>query len=343
MIHLPCAIQHLFVWLLVCCACQPAWVLCAELTPSVEVRLKQAAVIHRSLVTIADVADLKGGTAEQRGAIGALDVAELSEASSSETVRRSQVQLRLRLAGIDPEGCEVTGATETSVSRRSEALGDEAIIAAVRDPLATHWGVAPPSLQLRLVRPLTEAVRAKLDTNGDMELRPFLPATSLPGRLQLSIGVYRSGQLLQTFPVALDAELTRRVAVARQDLRPGQKITADDVVVEQKTLSGRTAINVAEDVIGQIAARGIRAGSVLERTDVQFQLTSPREDARPYTVPRRTVVRLVARKPGLLVTVRAAELLDEGRIGDTVRVRNLSSNKVITGRLVDPTEVEVSF
>ena len=102
-------------------------------------------------------------------------------------------------------------------------------------------------------------------------------------------------------------------------------------------------LEVADDVVGHTAARWVRTGAVLERADIRLGQRTTREDARPYTVPRRSVVRLVARKPGLRVTVSAAELLEDGRIGETVSARNLTSNRIVTGRLVDPSEVEVSF
>jgi flagella basal body P-ring formation protein FlgA len=336
-------VRKAMIRLLWCLTAVSGGAVLAEVPNVVDLNLPEEAVVYRSLVTIADVAQMSGGTPTLRALIGAIDVAELAEVSSSETIRSSQLKLRLGLAGFDSADFRLSGASRTLIIRRSEQIRDELIIRSVQGPLAAHWGVDPSLLQVRLARPLSSVIRESLETNEALDLKPFVPESCRPGRLPLNIGAYRDGQLVETFPVTLDVELTRRVMVARQDLRPGERITAEDVQVEKRSLTGRTAIQVADEAVGQLAARWIRAGDVLERTHVQLRRSSPREDARSHAVPRRTVVRLVARKPGLLVTVRAAELMDDARVGDTVRVRNLTSNKVVTGRLVDPGQVEVSF
>ncbi len=64
--------------------------------------------------------------------------------------------------------------------------------------------------------------------------------------------------------------------------------------------------------------------------------------SRPILVHRRDVVRLVARSRFFTVTA-TGQALQDGRLGQFIRVRNLKSQRVVVGRVVDRGVVEVIF
>ena len=120
------AVIRLLLWLTV----GSGGVVCGETRDPVELYLPKEAVINRSLVTVADVAQLKGGTPELRALIGAIDLAELTQDASSETIRASQLELRLKLAGIDSARFRLSGASSTrdhppprALARRNDHSG----------------------------------------------------------------------------------------------------------------------------------------------------------------------------------------------------------------------------
>jgi flagella basal body P-ring formation protein FlgA len=68
----------------------------------------------------------------------------------------------------------------------------------------------------------------------------------------------------------------------------------------------------------------------------------PASVEEPPAVRRGDVVSLVAEGSGLRVTTRG-EVKEEGRPGQVVRVRNLSSEREILGRVVNGSTVRVEF
>jgi len=59
-------------------------------------------------------------------------------------------------------------------------------------------------------------------------------------------------------------------------------------------------------------------------------------------VKRREQVKMVARVGGVSIEAMG-EALQDGRLGDTIRLRNIESNANIQGRVTRLGEVEISF
>jgi flagella basal body P-ring formation protein FlgA len=54
------------------------------------------------------------------------------------------------------------------------------------------------------------------------------------------------------------------------------------------------------------------------------------------------MVRLVANIGAVRVTARA-EALQDGRAGQAIRVRNVDSNRIVSGRVIDRNLVEIEY
>ena len=87
-----------------------------------------------------------------------------------------------------------------------------------------------------------------------------------------------------------------------------------------------------KDVIGMVARRSVPAGAVLHPGLVQA----------PVVIRRGETVVLLARANGMEVRVEGRAMAD-GAVGDVIRVRNLSSGRVVEGVVVSPGVVEVRF
>ncbi len=305
----------------------------------VQIELRPAASTTKSIVTLADIATVEGGDGRVRAQIRSLDITELEAAPSADTVKESQVALRVQLAGIPQRLYHIEGAAETEVTREHTQINDQVVIEAIRNPLARQWHVQPESIRIRLTQPLARSVRSVPETD-EFRLEPFIRETIVPGRTRISIGLYDGDDLAHTFSVSIDTSIRRRVAIAQLRIRPQHVITAEDIQVEQRDLTGRDALNIPDVVINRMASRWLRAGQVIRANDVY------KASARSKTVVkvrRNSVVRLVARKNGLRVTVRGATLLRDAHVGETVPAVNPTSEETVVGRLVSPTEVEVPF
>lgn len=124
------------------------------------------------------------------------------------------------------------------------------------------------------------------------------------------------------------ATLSARVPLARRDLAAGETLTVADLEWGRATLADLDVVTQPQQADGLQARTPLRRGQPLP----QKRLEAPR------LVRRGERVDIVAQDAG--VEVRApGQALDDGRKGETIRVRNRSSGKLVRGQVVGAAEV----
>lgn len=124
------------------------------------------------------------------------------------------------------------------------------------------------------------------------------------------------------------------VVVAKRNIRCRAIITKEDVALKREPLSRlpQDVIFSLKDAIGKEARVSLKMGSVLRLSYVQA----------PVIIRRNQEVTIIAR--GKYVIVRAkGKALENGRLGEIIRVMNVDSKKQIWARVISPEEVEVMF
>ncbi len=125
----------------------------------------------------------------------------------------------------------------------------------------------------------------------------------------------------------------RPVVMFVRPLARGEVVRAEDI--EQRQVAIRnlhaTAIVDAAAVVGLAARRQLRPGQPLLSRDFE----------RPRIVERGAVLTVTHEAPGLTISVRA-RALEAGALGDTIRVQNLQSNRIIECIVIAPNLVKTS-
>jgi flagella basal body P-ring formation protein FlgA len=152
------------------------------------------------------------------------------------------------------------------------------------------------------------------------------------GRLRVRLEVLVDDVPQRVVPLALRVRDRRPVVVATRSLRRGETIGPRDVELREPPPESVVdqPLRALESVIGSVASRGADAGEVIQRRAIR----------PPLAVRRRQPVRLVARAGGVEV-VALGEPLQDGAVGDLVRVTCLASRRVLLGRVVASGLVEV--
>lgn len=141
------------------------------------------------------------------------------------------------------------------------------------------------------------------------------------------------GRTVSNQSIRIELEALARVAVANATLRRGTMLGADNVSLRYQDISRlEKPIFSLDEIVGKRLKRSVRLGEPLERHRVEFPPVVKRGD--------RVVIR--AQSAGLLLTA-AGEARQDGRSGETIRVRNSSSQKTILCRVVAPGQVKVEL
>jgi flagella basal body P-ring formation protein FlgA len=127
---------------------------------------------------------------------------------------------------------------------------------------------------------------------------------------------------------------TSAVAIAAHAIVPGTVLTAKDVGVEQRDLTGLPPGYLDDPAIavGLTASRGISGGAILTNQ----QLLGAK------AVQRGQTVTLIADAGGMSVRM-SGKALSDGLINQRIRVENLSSGKIVEGIARSEQVVEIVF
>jgi flagellar basal body P-ring formation protein FlgA len=132
--------------------------------------------------------------------------------------------------------------------------------------------------------------------------------------------------------VPIDLRIYRPVVVAVKPLTHGTTIAADDVRLTEANISQISGqyIGSLEEVVGKDVKRGIASGTpVLEQ-----QLVPPLLVRRGESV--------VISAASNIVTVKISGIaLADGRLGEQIRIKNLSSTRIVQAKIVGPGQAEV--
>lgn len=126
---------------------------------------------------------------------------------------------------------------------------------------------------------------------------------------------------------------TIELPVPRQTISAGTEISHQDLI--ERRFPSRTAQQFAVS-----AHRSELVGMVARRTLLPGQPIPARSVEKPVLVRRGEPARLVFREQGLVIIMQV-EALQNGGAGSFVRVRNIDSGLVVSGRVQDDGTIRV--
>jgi flagella basal body P-ring formation protein FlgA len=125
-----------------------------------------------------------------------------------------------------------------------------------------------------------------------------------------------------------------QIPVPKRLISAGDVIAADDLEwqpVHLTRLSGNSLTD-AEQLVGRMAKRPLKAGQILRQSDVAM---SP-------VIRKNDLIRLVVKTGQMTLSVQGKALQDAA-LGQTVRVVNTNSNRQLTGTVIDAGTVAIGF
>lgn len=301
------------------------------------VSLRERVTVGGRVVALGDVAELTGGNAWVREKLAALDLADAPTAAEPRAVSRQQVLFRARLADIPERLFRIEGAPKVQVTFGRYMVPEADVLAAARRVLFQRlpWGEEDVSVQL--VQPVgvpleVDAPREDVTVRGE----PHAAATPL-GRVQMDMAVYVRGERRISFPLYLDVRLCQKMAVCTKKIERGEPLNESNVVFDRRPVEGLRDYYSAPRMLANKRARlPILPGSVVTASMVEDDGEKPGQ----VVIRQQEAVKMVVRLGPVTVTA-SGEALQDGRLGQLIRVRNVDSKQVVLGRVADKSLVEI--
>jgi len=168
----------------------------------------------------------------------------------------------------------------------------------------------------------------------DRSLEAFLP----PGGKIIggtTVGVRCPGNRPWSLYVPVKVALRVQVLVATRPLSRGTRLSADDVRPEERDVSMLTQgyLTDPQQAYGLVLKRSIASGAPV----VPSALEAPR------AIRRGEKVTVVGRSPSGIEVRMAGTALMDGAAGERIRVRNLSSNRIVEGTVAGAGIIEINL
>lgn len=283
---------------------------------------------------------------------------EITATGSSRRVRDDQVEPARAISSVPVASlrsdspaptANVVAAASTKRSQVTEQIGgpdqlvEDAIVAAAQKVVLDQLPWPAEDVSFRLAQPLSRD--AKLFNNGEKytcvaELRTSGPPV---GRVNVDVIVKSDRQAPLEIPVSLDVRHFETVVATARPIARGRTIQKEDLYLHRWDVTSATDYSTQVDqLIGRTALRTLSAAQIIRDQDLDKGIASPTNGDRSVQIKRSDRVKILARLGQLAVTVNG-EAMQDGRLGDTIRVRNTESKSIVQGKVISPDEVEITY
>jgi len=276
---------------------------------------------------LADIADLSG---DDEVLVTRLAQAPLGLILQARTLSRAEIFDLIRGLVANPKDVLITGADFTRVSLATRVPAEEEIVSVLKAYFAsvTQWR------QEEIEVPLIENLKAIELPEGELKLSVIgrvLPSNNRS--LLIPMAAVAEGRTLRTFWVKAYVRVRAHVVQLAKPVPYAHPLQADDVrdALADIEEPGAAYFRTCAEAIGTTAKRALGVGELLRRDWVN----------EINLVHSGDTVRLVSQGDAIRVTA-LARALQNGKIGDRIKVRNVDSDRAITAVVTGQGEVRAA-
>lgn len=234
-------------------------------------------------------------------------------------IDRSLILGRLAANGFSRSDIRFSGAQAVVVTPNEQEIDASRLVAAASALLAREKPCAD-DVRWRLA---SQVEGTSIPSGGKVKISAALVECTANGRATVRVNVTRDGQAEASCELAFEKSYTWRQAVARKAIAVGDTITESNVAIE--TISRPRPQEGWASPYGMLAAGNASAGAAL----AEGLLVSP----KPHLAfERNAIVRIRVDLDGFSLLAKGIAL-QAGRVGQTIRVQNIDSKRVLTARV----------
>ncbi|MEN6576851.1 MAG: flagellar basal body P-ring formation chaperone FlgA [Phycisphaerales bacterium] len=281
-----------------------------------QVHMPREVTVQGSSLTLGQVSVLRGDPSLVAAA-AQIKLGQLSMPGQRAVLDRLTILSRLASHGISTEQVRLTGAETIAVRRFHKSIDSEEFLDVGRTFLRQH----PPAPMICETIPSTKP--KDLILSGDVEDLQILPRFVRSGarnHVAVQIVVMADGKEVGVRDILFRLRYQSRRVVTAREIAEGTVLTPEDVKIEA-VASDRPEPADWKPPYGLVAVRKLP-----ENTELRADMVNAAQS--PVVIRRNESVVIRIERPGLVVTA-VGTVLQEGRTGEYVKVRNADSSRVI--------------
>lgn len=171
-----------------------------------------------------------------------------------------------------------------------------------------------------------KAIMVPLNFSGELKFKKFT-YNKLRGTFQAIIQPKEANR--QTFLENINGKTQTVVihAVVKRGIKKGETIDASDIELAEFSPRRvpRNAIQTKKQLIGMVASKRLRAGSIIRSSDIETR----------KVIKKDQLVTLILQKPGMSLKTQG-KAVTSGSLNETITVMNIQSKRIIHGIIKGP-------
>lgn len=313
--------------------------------PVLRVEMRPQVQVKASQVTLTDVAYLGSFDPGVLRRAMALPLGFAPRTGETASLQRDRVQRWLRSqAGLQADQVQWSGPAVTEISTASHFMAGEELVPAADtalrrylENLASQSGAVITKIDLQPVS-MPAAISVP---DGEIVLRARpLGNARVANHMLVWIDVFSAGRFVRATPVRFEVTLFARTPVAAGTLAAETPLSRDNLEVREvdltrfdfsSTWSGTGVIvSGAATQPMQRLRRTVQSGDMVSEADVQTVPAVSRGDWAMLTTQN-----------GLVALESRVEVLQDGRVGQSVRVKSVNATSAVLARVSGPGRLEM--
>lgn len=282
-------------------------------------------------ILLGDIAEIQCEDKARAARLSSFKVGNAAAPGGKIVLSPGLLRMRLASSGLDYEGIAMNIPEIVTVQTSAQKISGEYFVSK-----AVEYIDAQMKLEPKARRYTVETVVLPNDfiaPVGEIDCRVKLPnGIQYDVPTNVVIWLYVDGKLHKKVQFRVRLHIYEQVVVTSRSMAAKEVVSRADLHLEDMDTS-KLAPGYLIDInraVGLVMKRVANKGVVV--TAVMLD--------KPVLIQRMAMVNLISKFGGIKVKVEG-QALQDGREGDLIRVRNISSNKAVTGRVIDESTVEV--
>lgn len=286
---------------------------------------------------------IRGSKTEVRGLLTSVRTAMSTTEPSDAKIRaavHAPVESAVAAVRSDEQAPPATAPSGPVESANGRSV-EEAIILEARRAILAQLPWPEQNLSIRPAQPIGR--EAQLVESKGFTCTAQIRSSGPPvGRVNVEVTVKCTGQDPVVVPIAFDVRHFEDVVATARAIARGHVIQKEDVYLYRWDVTGATDYSTKlEPLIGRAANRSLPALQILREQDLARGSADSGKEG-PVVMKRQSRIKMTSRLGDLNITVNG-EALQDGRVGESIRVQNIESKAIVQGRVLTADEVEVSY
>ncbi|WP_110954133.1 flagellar basal body P-ring formation chaperone FlgA [Anaerosinus massiliensis] len=279
-------------------------------------------------ILLGDIAVISGDNLDRVAALKSLKIGNAASPGNSVVFTNELLGMRLSAAGGDYTDITWQIKQPVIVTTKAQSISADMLIAFAEDYIKEQIGTAKIFHIDHMSIP-----NAVIAPDGNLSFRVDLPyGIRYNAPTNAIVNIYINDYLYNKSNIRFKVRSYEKVVVINRTLPRKYILTKEDVRLENSDTSKLEPgyITDIDQVIGLVTKRVLQDGTPLSKNMLE----------KPVIIKRMAMVNIVSNINGIVVKVDG-QALQDGREGSFIRVKNVNSNKIVSGKVIDSSTVEV--